>query len=79
MKMVNQHLAGIHIAAMAEALVLAKSRGLDLARVVEVISSSAGTSWMFENRAPHVVDGDAVSVRWRGPWTIRRDIRTGSA
>ena len=26
--------------------------------IVEVISKCAGTSWMFENRASHVVDGD---------------------
>ncbi len=58
MKAVNQLLAGTHIAAMAEALAFAASQGLDLARTVEVISASAGTSWMFENRAPHVVDAD---------------------
>lgn len=58
MKTVNQLLAGVHIAAMGEAMALAASQGLDLRRVVEVISSSAGTSWMFENRATHVVEGD---------------------
>lgn len=58
MKAVNQLLAGVHIAAMGEALALAVSQGLDLARAVEVISVSAGNSWMFENRAPHVVEAD---------------------
>ena len=58
MKSVNQLLAGVHIAAMAEALGLAVSQGLDLTRVLEVISASAGNSWMFENRAPHVIDAD---------------------
>ena len=58
MKAVNQLLAGIHVAAMGEAMAFAAMSGLDLARVVEVVSASAGTSWMFENRAPHVVDGD---------------------
>lgn len=58
MKAVNQLLAGVHIAAMGEALALAATQGLDLARVLEVIRVSAGTSWMFENRAPHVIDGD---------------------
>lgn len=58
MKTVNQLLAGVHIAAMGEALALAVSLGLDLARVLQVISASAGTSWMFENRAPRVVGGD---------------------
>lgn len=58
MKAVNQLLAGVHIAAMGEALGLATSQGLDLARVLEVIRVSAGTSWMFENRAPHVIEAD---------------------
>ncbi|MCA0995779.1 L-threonate dehydrogenase [Alloyangia pacifica] len=58
MKAVNQLLAGVHIAAMGEAMALGVSQGLDPARIVEVISASAGTSWMFENRGPHVVEGD---------------------
>ena len=58
MKAVNQLLAGVHIAAMGEALAFSVSQGLDPARVVDVISASAGTSWMFENRAPHVVESD---------------------
>lgn len=58
MKAVNQLLAGVHIAAMGEAMAFAASQGLDLARVVEVITRSAGNSWMFENRAPHVVEAD---------------------
>jgi L-threonate 2-dehydrogenase len=58
MKAVNQLLAGLHIMAMGEALALATTQGLDLSRVAEVIRVSAGTSWMFENRAPHVIEGD---------------------
>lgn len=58
MKAVNQLLAGVHIAAMGEALAFATSQGLDLARVLDVIGVSAGTSWMFENRAPHVIEAD---------------------
>jgi 3-hydroxyisobutyrate dehydrogenase/2-hydroxy-3-oxopropionate reductase len=58
MKAVNQLLAGVHIAAMGEALGFATSQGLDLARVLDVIRVSAGTSWMFENRAPHVIEAD---------------------
>ena len=58
MKAVNQLLAGVHIAAMGEALALAASQGLDLGRAVDVIRVSAGSSWMFENRAPHVVEAD---------------------
>jgi 3-hydroxyisobutyrate dehydrogenase len=57
-KMVNQLLAGVHIAAAAEAMAFAAREGLDLAEVYRVITQSAGNSWMFENRMQHVLDGD---------------------
>lgn len=57
-KMVNQLLAGVHIAAACEAITFAKAMGLDIAKVYEVITASAGNSWMFENRVPHILDGD---------------------
>jgi len=57
-KMINQHLAGIHIAAACEAAVLASKLGLDLPTVYEVITASAGNSWVFENRVQHILDGD---------------------
>jgi 3-hydroxyisobutyrate dehydrogenase-like beta-hydroxyacid dehydrogenase len=58
MKAVNQLLAGVHIAAMAEAVTFGMTQGVDPAQTLDVISKCAGTSWMFENRAPHIVDGD---------------------
>ncbi len=58
MKAVNQMLAGIHIAAMAEAVTFAMTQGIGPAAFLETISQCAGTSWMLENRAPHIVDGD---------------------
>jgi len=57
-KMINQLLAGVHIAAAAEATAFAARQGLDLRKVYEVITASAGNSWMFENRVPHVLDAD---------------------
>jgi 3-hydroxyisobutyrate dehydrogenase len=57
-KMINQLLAGVHIAAASEAIAFAARQGLDLAKVYEVITASAGNSWMFENRMPHVLSGD---------------------
>lgn len=57
-KMINQHLAGVHIAAACEAMALASKLGLDLPTVYEVITASAGNSWMFENRVPHILEGD---------------------
>jgi 3-hydroxyisobutyrate dehydrogenase len=57
-KMINQLLAGVHIAAASEAIAFAARQGLDLRRVYDVITASAGNSWMFQNRIPHVLDGD---------------------
>ncbi|MCA1491240.1 L-threonate dehydrogenase [Sinorhizobium alkalisoli] len=57
-KMINQLLAGVHIAAACEAISFAAKQGLDLQKVYEVITASAGNSWMFENRVPHVLAGD---------------------
>ncbi len=57
-KLVNQHLAGVHIAAAAEAMALGIHMGLDPEIIYEVITHSAGNSWMFENRVPHILKGD---------------------
>ena len=58
MKVVNQLLAGVHIATMAEAITFGMKQGLAPDRFLEVISKCAGTSWMLENRAPHIIEGD---------------------
>ena len=58
MKTVNQLLAGVHIATAAEAMALAAKAGADTRAVYEVISASAGNSWMFGNRVPHMLDDD---------------------
>ena len=58
MKAVNQMLAGIHIAAMAEAITFGMTQGIAPEEFLKVIPSCAGTSWMLQNRAPHVVAGD---------------------
>lgn len=57
-KMVNQLLAGVHIAVAAEALALGIRAGADPATLFEVISASAGSSWMWQNRVPHILTGD---------------------
>ena len=58
MKSVNQMLAGIHISAMAEAITFGITQGIEPKKFLEVISECAGTSWMLENRAPHIIDDD---------------------
>jgi 3-hydroxyisobutyrate dehydrogenase len=57
-KMVNQLLAGVHIAASCEAMALGIRAGVDPNVLYEVISNSAGASWMFQNRVPHILAGD---------------------
>jgi putative dehydrogenase len=57
-KVINQLLAGIHIAAAAEALALGLREGVDPHALYEVITNSAGNSWMFENRVPHILAND---------------------
>ncbi|MSU91130.1 NAD-binding protein [Rhodobacteraceae bacterium 2CG4] len=56
-KMINQLLAGVHTAAMAEAMVLAARDGLDLKVVHDVVSESTGQSRMFESRGQQVAEG----------------------
>jgi L-threonate 2-dehydrogenase len=57
-KMVNQLLAGVHIATAAEALALGIRAGADPKALYDVICSSAGNSWMWQNRVPHILSGD---------------------
>lgn len=57
-KILNQLLAGVHIAAAAEAMALGLREGVDAAALYEVITHSAGNSWMFENRMAHVLAAD---------------------
>lgn len=52
LKLIANHLVAIHNVASAEAMVLAMKAGLDPHQVVEVISAGAGTSRVFEMRAP---------------------------
>ncbi|WP_421990428.1 L-threonate dehydrogenase [Roseococcus sp.] len=58
MKVVHQLLAGVHIAAAAEAMALALRAGLDPHTVYGVVNGAAGASWMFKNRMAHVLAGD---------------------
>jgi len=57
-KIINQLLAGVHIAAAAEAMALGLREGVDAGALYEVITNSAGNSWMFENRMAHVLAAD---------------------
>ena len=61
-KIINQLLAGVHIAAAAEAMALGLREGVDAAALYQVITHSAGNSWMFENRMAHVLAGDYTAL-----------------
>lgn len=52
MKFVANYLVAIHNVATAEAMLLARRAGLDLDQVVRLVGAGAGTSRMFEMRAP---------------------------
>ena len=58
MKLINQLLAGVHIVSACESIALAIKLGLDPNEVYDVITNAAGSSWMFENRVPHILEGD---------------------
>ena len=57
-KIINQLLAGVHIAAAAEAMALGFREGVNPDALYDVITHSAGNSWMFENRMAHVLAAD---------------------
>ncbi len=61
-KVVNQHLCAVHLAAAAEALNLARSLGLDPAAVLSLVEKGAAGSWMLSDRGPRMVQGTDVEV-----------------
>lgn len=62
MKMAHQLLAGVHIAAAAEALALATRAGIDPALFFDVATSGAANSWMLGNRGARMVSGDFATT-----------------
>lgn len=64
-KVVNQHLCAVHIAAAAEALALASSLGLDPATVLPLVESGAAASWMLSDRGPRMLAGTDAPVMSR--------------
>jgi 3-hydroxyisobutyrate dehydrogenase len=55
LKTINQLLAGIHIAAAAEAIALARGLGLDPAVVISALSQGAASSFMLSDRGPRML------------------------
>src|ERR1700761_6836259 len=63
MKLVNQLLCGVHIAAAAEALSFAESLGLDPGECWKILRDGAAASFMFDDRGARMVAGTFDEVR----------------
>ncbi len=61
-KLINQLLCGVHIAAAAEALQLAEAAGVDPKAVFDIVSVSAASSWMLNDRGLRMLE-QAPEVR----------------
>jgi 3-hydroxyisobutyrate dehydrogenase len=57
-KICNQISVALSLLGACEALLLASKSGLDLDKVIEIISSGAGASWQLANLGPAIVNRD---------------------
>jgi len=57
MKMVNQLLVGVHIAAAGEAMAFGVQAGIAPELIYDVVTRSAGNSWAFQDRVPRILQG----------------------
>jgi putative dehydrogenase len=71
MKFIANHLVAIHNVAAAEAMVLAMKAGLDPHEVVEVVSSGAATSRVFELRAPMMAEASYLPATMRSTTWVK--------
>jgi 3-hydroxyisobutyrate dehydrogenase len=62
-KLVNQLLCGVHIAAAAEGLAFAEALGLDARACWEVLRDGAAASFMLDDRGARMVDGAFDEVK----------------
>jgi 3-hydroxyisobutyrate dehydrogenase-like beta-hydroxyacid dehydrogenase len=62
-KLVNQLLAGVHIAAAAEAIAFAEALGLDPAAIHPLLTAGAASSFMLEDRGARMLDPGDGEVR----------------
>jgi putative dehydrogenase len=61
-KLINQLLVSVHMAAAAEAMALAIRRGVQPQALYDVITHSFGNSMSFEHRMPQVISGDYTAT-----------------
>ncbi len=57
-KVVHQLAAGVHIVAAAELMALGAKAGCDPQKLFEIVTGSAGQSWMLEDRGPRMMQAD---------------------
>jgi 3-hydroxyisobutyrate dehydrogenase len=62
MKVINQLLCGVHLAAAGEALAMARRQNLPLDTVHEILCSGAAASWMLGDRGPRMIEEDFDNV-----------------
>ena len=60
MKLVNNLMAGINLAAAAEAFALGIKAGLDPHKIYAVVMASSGQTWMAGDRMGRIIAGDAT-------------------
>jgi len=72
-KMVNQIVIGGLLQGLSEGLNFGQRAGLDMAKVISVISKGAAQSWQMENRWQTMVDGKFDGFGFAVDW-IRKDL-----
>ena len=58
MKLLNNFLNAVSLAATAEVMVAARKAGLDLQIVLDVLNAGSGVNFATLNRFPHIIHGD---------------------
>lgn len=58
LKTLNQLLCGVHLAAAAEAMALARRLGVDQDLAQQILGGSAAASWMLRDRGPRMLKSD---------------------
>lgn len=61
-KVVHQLAAGVHLVAAAELMAFGTKAGCDPQTLLDIVSSSAGQSWMMDDRAPRMMQQDPVAT-----------------
>lgn len=57
-KLCNQVIASLNLLAMSEGLMLAAKSGLEMEKLLSVVSAGAAGSWMLSNLGPRILQGD---------------------